>query len=235
MKGHSLPRHRGHTLLEALVVLGIILLLSAGLYPVLSRAREAARTKTCASNLRQIGLAVLQYTQDYEDRMPGNQTSDVAGNLEQAWPDMIHGYVRADTVFICPADLDGPAYGYQTDRRIVRQGTGSYSCNTVSSAGGGVFNAYSSTRHGLALSQIQDLAGTIAIADGWPTRWTFASIGSIGPSRLKGGYDVLYDTTGTSGLVARHKGVNVLFCDGHVKMLALEWLSDKHWWTTAVD
>ncbi|MEM1212848.1 MAG: prepilin-type N-terminal cleavage/methylation domain-containing protein [Planctomycetota bacterium] len=58
------------TLIELLVVISIVALLVAILLPVLGAARETARTSVCASNLRNIGLAVLAYTDEYEDRMP---------------------------------------------------------------------------------------------------------------------------------------------------------------------
>ena len=61
----------GFTLIEILVVIGIIALLAAILFPVLSRARENARRTTCLSNLQQLGLAFQQYTADYGRRYPG--------------------------------------------------------------------------------------------------------------------------------------------------------------------
>ncbi|MEO6906466.1 MAG: type II secretion system protein [Abditibacteriaceae bacterium] len=60
------------TLIELLVVLGIIAVLAAILFPVFARARESARRASCQSNLKQLGLAVLQYTQDYDERYPFN-------------------------------------------------------------------------------------------------------------------------------------------------------------------
>ena len=61
---------RGFTLIELLVVISIIALLAAILFPVFSRARESARRSACLSNMKQMGLALLQYTQDYDERMP---------------------------------------------------------------------------------------------------------------------------------------------------------------------
>jgi prepilin-type N-terminal cleavage/methylation domain-containing protein/prepilin-type processing-associated H-X9-DG protein len=65
------PTHRGFTLIELLVVIAIIAILAAILFPVFARARENARRASCMSNLKQIGLGALQYTQDYDERYPG--------------------------------------------------------------------------------------------------------------------------------------------------------------------
>ena len=58
------------TLIELLVVIAIIAILAAILFPVFTQAREKARSATCLSNLNQMGLAVMQYTQDYDETYP---------------------------------------------------------------------------------------------------------------------------------------------------------------------
>jgi prepilin-type N-terminal cleavage/methylation domain-containing protein/prepilin-type processing-associated H-X9-DG protein len=63
-------RSSGFTLIELLVVIAIIAILAAILFPVFARARENARKSTCQSNLKQIGAAMLQYVQDYDERYP---------------------------------------------------------------------------------------------------------------------------------------------------------------------
>jgi prepilin-type N-terminal cleavage/methylation domain-containing protein len=63
-------RHDGFTLIELLVVIAIIAILAAILFPVVAKAREKARQTTCASNLNQLGLALLQYIQDYDEYPP---------------------------------------------------------------------------------------------------------------------------------------------------------------------
>src|SRR4028118_1774787 len=60
----------GFTLIELLVVIAIIGILASILFPVFARARENARRSSCQSNLKQIGLGILQYTQDYDEKLP---------------------------------------------------------------------------------------------------------------------------------------------------------------------
>ena len=63
-------KRSGFTLIELLVVIAIIAILAAILFPVFARARENARRTSCVSNLKQIGLGIMQYTQDYDERYP---------------------------------------------------------------------------------------------------------------------------------------------------------------------
>jgi prepilin-type N-terminal cleavage/methylation domain-containing protein/prepilin-type processing-associated H-X9-DG protein len=80
---HS-QRRRGFTLIELLVVIAILAVLAGLLFPVFSRAREAARRSTCLSNLKQIGAAWLMYAQDHDDTVVTYNGSQV-GNVLYSW------------------------------------------------------------------------------------------------------------------------------------------------------
>lgn len=115
-------RHKpGFTLIELLVVIAIIAVLAAVLFPVFAAAREKAREAACASNERQLSLAVLQYIEDYDDRFPpAYNCSDgqfiyyelcLNNNATQTWVSEIYPYTRSYTgVAHCPSQLQNP-YG----------------------------------------------------------------------------------------------------------------------------
>ena len=71
------------TLIELLVVIAIIAILAAILFPVFAQARESARQSLCLSNGKQIGMAMLMYSQDYDERLPpiGSATEPVRTRL----------------------------------------------------------------------------------------------------------------------------------------------------------
>ena len=101
----------GFTLIELLAVVTIIALLAALLFPVFSSVREKARQTHCASNLRQIGLAVEAYQQDYDGVMvPCMMLADVSP-IQCLTPDLLAAYTRSPDVWKCPSesfDLGSP-------------------------------------------------------------------------------------------------------------------------------
>jgi prepilin-type N-terminal cleavage/methylation domain-containing protein/prepilin-type processing-associated H-X9-DG protein len=86
-----LPRtlRRGFTLIELLVVIAIIAILAAILFPVFAQAREKARQTTCTSNIKNLGLAVMMYVQDYDDTYPPLWYQVGDGH----WPNTIRPYI----------------------------------------------------------------------------------------------------------------------------------------------
>ncbi|MDR3706662.1 MAG: DUF1559 domain-containing protein [Capsulimonadaceae bacterium] len=92
-------RRFGFTLIELLVVIAIIAILAAILFPVFATAREKARRSTCLSNEKELGLAFMQYTQDFDETLPSS------GFYGYGWAGRIYPYVKSVQVFQCPDDL----------------------------------------------------------------------------------------------------------------------------------
>jgi prepilin-type N-terminal cleavage/methylation domain-containing protein len=133
MTASDLRRRRGFTLIELLVVIAIIAILASILFPVFARAREQARKSSCASNMRQIGIAMLSYAHDYDEKLclfsygPGNAGClGYGGDDGCRWADMIYPYIKNSQIFNCPSsdqrmaiypggqffDIHYYAYGY---------------------------------------------------------------------------------------------------------------------------
>ena len=110
---------RGFTLIELLVVIAIIAILAAILFPVFAKAREKARQSSCLSNVKQISLAMIQYAQDYDERLvpsanaaynyvsPDGTPINVAPPSAMLWMYMIYPYVKNVQIFTCPSYSDG--------------------------------------------------------------------------------------------------------------------------------
>lgn len=98
------PRSRAFTLIELLVVIAVISLLAAILFPVFARARESARRANCMSNLKQIGMGVMMYVQDYDESYPPNYNSSNPSNARlRYWGGMIFPYIKNVDAFFCPS------------------------------------------------------------------------------------------------------------------------------------
>lgn len=88
---------KGFTLIELLVVIAIIAILAAILFPVFAQAREKARAITCVSNLKQVGIGMMQYTQDNDEQFPMLQYYDTLGNPLD-WYTAIMPYIKNGTM-----------------------------------------------------------------------------------------------------------------------------------------
>ena len=102
-------KNKGFTLIELLVVIAIIAILAAILFPVFAKVREKARQTSCLSNEKQIGVAITQYVQDYDERFPlGAPGTNELGFSGEGWAGGVQPYIKSVNVFHCPDDPGTP-------------------------------------------------------------------------------------------------------------------------------
>jgi prepilin-type N-terminal cleavage/methylation domain-containing protein/prepilin-type processing-associated H-X9-DG protein len=236
----SAGARRGFTLIELLVVIAIIAILAAILFPVFVRARENARRASCQSNLKQIGLGILQYSQDYDELMPA--AFSYATGYGNNWLGFTQPYIKSIQVFQCPSDpikqgTPNSAAGWMTTADVPAFHT-SYGYNRK-------FNAVSggNPSAGIKLTAIANVSKTVMVTDGKavadfskpPTEWDWASTNEAPSFMIDHGSDAKVTNTGgaggtftfndnmTSAPSARHlETSNVLYADGHVKAQKVE-------------
>lgn len=101
-------RRKGFTLIELLVVIAIIAILAAILFPVFARARENARRTSCMSNMKQLALGVIQYTQDYDEKVPIWRYSVGGTRPTLTWSRAIEPYTKSYQITRCPSQAKNP-------------------------------------------------------------------------------------------------------------------------------
>ena len=202
----------GFTLIELLVVIAIIAILASILFPAFARARENARRSSCASNLKQIGLGIAQYVQDYDSQYPGARAGawccvgvDFQGGID--WRTAVDAYIGSGNqgVWRCPSQSNRNVRTYAAP--TTRYSPGPTSVGVI------IKNWYSNDfdRHRREV-ELLNPSQTIMVIE---VRDTAGNIGSVGSAWIR-----TDNNTYENSLFAGHLGTsNYLFADGHVKAL----------------
>ncbi len=198
----------GFTLIELLVVIAIIAILAAILFPVFARARENARRASCQSNMKQIGLGFLQYTQDYDERLPSVTDGANTTNVDAVWnpytnfgastvvfsmkDSSLQPYLKSTQIWACPSDSNASRSG------------NSYSSNSCAFAPA----ATAGRKPGKSLAAFDETARWMLLSEE-------AQSGSEANSSTDDGYFSL--EVGNSFSTRHLEACNIAFLDGHVK------------------
>ena len=229
--------NRAFTLIELLVVIAIIAILAAILFPVFAQAREKARSASCTSNVRQMGIAAVMYAQDYDETYPGMwQWSPLAilahspylyppgwtlQQAEQACETC--PYVKNAQIFKCPSQQKQYAGAWASY---------GYAYPTMWGGAAPIPNSAYSFPLGPALAAFSAPASTVMIMDSgiWPgtstcNASTYPGIYSGCDTKTGYSYPYVYPPTTnqwSSPLPLHSQMVTTAFVDGHVKAMKPE-------------
>ena len=225
------------TLIELLVVIAIIGILAAILFPVFARARENARRASCQSNLKQIGLGLIQYSQDYDEILiadwygsdatigPGPTLPQSSANVSYKWEDAAFPYIKSEQVFDCPSATGDAAVPYTYYRNLTApRASNNLGAYTIVH-GYGANEATRTPPVSHPLPGIDDLVNLARAETPSTTAWVMDGDGYF--------YAEVSDKDSPNAYlindVARHlETINVLYLDGHVKAIKKEALERKN-------
>jgi len=216
-------KRRAFTLIELLVVIAIIAILAAILFPVFAKAREKARGSSCQSNLKQIAIAIMQYTQDNDERFP----TMMRGNWAEGsgWAGQIGSYLKSAQVFQCPSDsrsatppnqIVSYSYSWVVPRFYPALAANDLPVITIMAT-----ETYSGPGAGVRVLNIDEAGGehsSVELGDNitwYNTTWGNVTSGA-GCQKTGRWYD--HARGGATDDTAAHMGgANYLLMDGHVK------------------
>ena len=221
---------RGFTLIELLVVIAIIALLAAILFPVFARARENARKSSCANNCKQIGVGILQYTQDYDEKFPfaqRNMATTEPGydgpdtpfgpykKQREGWEHLTFPYTKSAQVFQCPSARRPAIAGSATNNNTERIGIHYYINRQVSGAWDQQQNAANS-------ADLSWPAATILIGEAGKDTGLGAESNWDQGRSWTDGHDDMVSQSDKRGLDRHMGGANYTYADGHVKFHSMD-------------
>lgn len=223
--GHpgKLKRH-GFTLIEILVVVTILALLAAILFPVFARARDNARRTSCLGNMRQLGLSFMHYAQDNDETMVNVYMYYGPGKTNLYWwQDTIQPYAKSRQILLCPYQENATTYTAMRPLLAPYPLHTAYAANNIYNdwQGGSLFPPLRAGQVvGRSLSEFDDATTTIVISEVTAGEMEF--------------YDWQHTDWGTAPRVdKRHlSGSNFVFADGHAKWQAR---TQRSQWTLRMD
>ncbi len=203
-------KKRGFTLIELMVVVAIISILAAILFPVFSSARKKARSTQCLSNLNQLCKACLMYADDHDGRLFDNPyPGPTYGHVETYWALAVLPYVQNTDIFACPSWDYSIKPGYYVDAPF-RVG---YGLSDI------IANGAPDRPSPIPLAVMRRPAETALLGD---SAWLWGS-GAYWEDRDNDGYKEAYwcqsrlNSAYYYGRPRHMDGINVAYCDGHVK------------------
>jgi prepilin-type N-terminal cleavage/methylation domain-containing protein/prepilin-type processing-associated H-X9-DG protein len=194
---------KGFTLIELLVVIAIIAILAAILFPVFAKAREKARQASCLSNGKQLGLALMQYAQDYDEKVCPTRIVYIPGATPTYgfWGYGIMPYIKNSQVFRCPSDSNPASWNEYAAWGSLKTSY-AYNCNAAGNYDGN------------ALATFTRPAETILLTD-FNVGCIKANSGVCGCGCAGGVVSTINTRLNQS---ARHnEGMNLTMADGHSK------------------
>jgi prepilin-type N-terminal cleavage/methylation domain-containing protein/prepilin-type processing-associated H-X9-DG protein len=201
---------KGFTLIELLVVIAIIAILAAILFPVFARAREKARQTSCLNNVKQLGLSLMMYAQDYDETCVPLANGGY-GVARIPWHTLVQPYIKNADILACPSRPKRPiAYGLSFSN-IAADDTSTGSLG-----------------RGVSLANIESPADALMLTeserDDGAQVYHVYSLKQYALGAVAG-----YTSNGIPNPGRHNGGNNVCFCDGHAKWVTTSSLLDRNW------
>ena len=239
---------QGFTLIELLVVIAIIAILAAILFPAFAKARESARRSSCSSNMKQIGIAIMQYTQEYDEKYPMLHFNNDAGQ-EVRWYEAVSPYIKSGNAY-ASGRISGAGGVWDCPSATAQPGL--YGANySLMTDGKPYLYPDTATPAATSIAVVDSPSQTIMVAEKglhqgdsswlqfqtWEGMWTATGGGNANNNYAYSDHiDVNYDkddaassatavyggTWNTASMMPRYRHLetsNFLFADGHVKSI----------------